>query len=116
MATPEHLPTDLPLALVDDLAPDDFGTVEGRLEAITDADDGIKMQVTDILYAEAIACVVPEKLVAKALGSSPRRVEVEGRIHYRRDGAPISIDVTDITILPEDSELPSASDVRGIMG
>jgi hypothetical protein len=91
----------------------DFGTVEGRLEAITDADGGIKIKVKDFLYAKAIACVVPEKLVAKALGSFRRRVEVEGRIHYRRDGTPISIEVTEIDVLPEDNELPSAADVRG---
>ena len=93
----------------------DFGTVEGRLEAITDADGGIKIKVKDFLYAKAIACVVPEKLVGKALTSFRRRVEVEGRIHYRRDGTPISIEVTEIDVLPEDNELPSASDVRGIM-
>lgn len=93
----------------------DFGTIEGRLEAITDADGGIKIKVKDFLYPKAIACVVPEKLVQKALGSFRRRVEIEGKIHYRRDGTPTSIEVMEIDLLPEDDELPSASDVRGIM-
>lgn len=93
----------------------DIGTVEGRLEAITDADGGIKIKIKDFLFLKPIACVVPERLVKKALESFRRRVELEGRLHYRGDGTPISIEVTDIDVLPEDDELPSASDVRGIM-
>jgi hypothetical protein len=44
-----------------------------------------------------------------------RRVEVSGLIHYRRNGVPISIDVESIEILPDDSDLPSLDDVRGIL-
>ena len=98
-----------------DLDYHDFGTIEGRLEAISDADGGIKIKIKDFLYTKPIDCVVPEKLVAIALGSFLRRVEVGGRIHYRKDGTPISIKVMEIDLLPEDDELPSASDVRGIM-
>ena len=58
---------------------------------------------------------MPEKLVVTAIGNFRRRVEVEGRIHYRSDGTPISIEVMEIDVLPEDDALPSASDVRGIM-
>jgi hypothetical protein len=93
----------------------DFGTVEGRLETISDASGGIKIRIKDYLYPKAVACIVPEKMVQKALESFRKRVEVEGRIHYRRDGTPISIEAMHIEALPEDNELPSASDVRGIM-
>jgi hypothetical protein len=93
----------------------DFGTIEGRLETISDASGGIKIRIRDYLYQKAINCIVPEKMVEKALGSFRRRVEVEGRVHYRRDGSPVSIEATHIDVLPEDSDLPSASDVRGIM-
>jgi hypothetical protein len=93
----------------------DFGTIEGRLETISDASGGIKIRIKDYLYPKAINCIVPEKMVEKALGSFRRRVEVEGRVHYRRDGSPVSIEATQIDVLPEDSDLPSASEVRGIM-
>ncbi len=93
----------------------DFGTIEGRLETISDASGGIKIRIKDYLYPKAIACIVPEKMVQKVLGSFRRRVEVEGRIHYRKDGTPISIEAMQIEPLPEDHDLPTAADVRGIM-
>jgi hypothetical protein len=93
----------------------DNGTIEGRLETISDAVGGIKIRIKDCLYPKAINCIVPEKMVQQVLGSFRRRVEIEGKIHYRRDGTPISIEAMQIDVLPEDHELPSASDVRGIM-
>jgi hypothetical protein len=93
----------------------DNGTIEGRLETISDANGGIRIRIRDYLYPKAINCIVPEKMVQQVLSSFRRRVEVEGRIHYRRDGTPISIEAMNIDLLPEDHELPSASDVRGIM-
>jgi len=93
----------------------DFGTIEGRLEAIIDAAGSLKIRVKDFLYPKAINCVVPEKLVQGVLDSFRKRVEIEGRIHYRKDGTPISIEAHIIDVIPEDNELPSADDVRGIM-
>ncbi|CCQ72187.1 hypothetical protein [Magnetospira sp. QH-2] len=93
----------------------DFGTIEGRLEAIMDSAGSLKIRIKDFLYPRAINCVVPEKLIEMVLTSFRRRVEIEGRIHYRRDGTPISIEAQIIEVLPEDDELPTADDVRGIM-
>jgi hypothetical protein len=93
----------------------DIGTVEGRLDTIQDASGAIKIQVKDYLYTKPIACLVQDDLLEKVLSSFRKRVEIEGKIHYRRNGIPISIEAAQLTILPEDDELPSADDVRGIM-
>lgn len=93
----------------------DFGTIEGRLEAIHDSAGGIKIRIKDFLYPRAITCVVDEKMINQVLSSFRKRVEVNGRIHFRRDGSPMSIKADRIEVLPEDDELPSVSDVRGIM-
>lgn len=93
----------------------DFGVVEGRLEGIRDASGSVRIAVKDFLYPRSVSCAVPESLLEVALQSFRKRVEVEGRINYRKDGTPISIEATSIDILPEDDELPSADDVRGIM-
>jgi len=92
----------------------DYGSLEGRLEAIQDSAGSLKIRIKDYLYPRAVNCVVPERLINEVLASFRRRVEIEGRIHYRRDGTPISIEASEIEILPEDDELPSADDVRGI--
>lgn len=93
----------------------DVGTIEGRLEAIMDSSGVLKIRVRDFLYPRAISCIVPERMIDCVLSSFRRRVEIEGRIHYRRDGTPISIEAQVIDVLPEDDELPTAHDVRGIM-
>ena len=93
----------------------DFGTIEGRLEVIQDTAGSLRIRVKDFLYPRAINCVVPEKLIEKVFSSFRRRVEIEGLIHYRRDGTPISVTAQMIEELPEDDELPTADDVRGIM-
>lgn len=93
----------------------DFGTVEGRLEAIKDASGSLKIGVKDYLYPKAITCNVPESMIEKVFSSFRRRVELNGKIHYRRDGTPLSIEASELDILPEDDELPSAADVRGIL-
>lgn len=93
----------------------DFGTIEGRLEAIQDSAGSLKIRVKDFLYPRAINCVVPETLIELVFASFRRRVEIEGLIHYRRDGTPISIEAKGIDLLPEDDELPTADDMRGIM-
>jgi len=54
-------------------------------------------------------------MIDDVLGSFRKRVEIEGRIHYRRNGTPISIEAFEIEVLPDDSDLPTADDVRGIM-
>jgi hypothetical protein len=91
----------------------DYGTVEGKLEAIQDS-GGLKLRIRDVLYNRAINCSLPNNLLEKALGCFRSRVEVSGLIHYRKNGIPINIEVATIEPLPNDDDLPSASDVRGI--
>ena len=93
----------------------DYGSIEGRLEAIWDADDVLKIRVRDIPYPKAINCTIPGNLHEQAFRNFRRRVELEGLIRYRACGTPASIEVDQINFLPDDGDLPRASDVRGIM-
>lgn len=93
----------------------DFGTIEGRLEAFQDTAGSLKIRVKDFLHPKAINCIFPERMLDIVLGSFGERVEIEGRIHYRPDGTPISIEAQIIDVLPQDYDLPTANDVRGIM-
>jgi hypothetical protein len=92
----------------------DFGTVEGRLEAIQDR-SGLQLRIRDTLLNITVQCYVDEDLLPIAFGSFRKRVEVSGVIHYRRNGSPISIDAENIELLPDDATLPSIDDVRGIL-
>lgn len=93
----------------------DFGTIEGKLDTIQDR-GSLQIFVRDALFAGSVRCFFDEKLLPQVFESFRKRVEISGTIHYRKNGMPISIEAVTIEALPDDSELPSADDVRGIFG
>ncbi len=93
----------------------DFGTIEGKLDTIQER-GSLQIFVRDALYQGSIKCYFDEGLLPKAFENFRKRVEISGTIHYRKNGKPISIEVATIDGLPDDSELPTADDVRGLLG
>lgn len=93
----------------------DVGSIEGRLQAIQETSGNLRIKIKDPLYPRAIECKLPESMIDEALATFRKRVEITGIIHYRQSGDPISIEVSAIDVLPDDDELPSADDVRGIL-
>lgn len=67
------------------------------------------------MLRQRVRCYFPEELLPEVFDKFRKRVEVSGIIHYRRNGTPISIEAEHILALPDDSELPTAEDVKGIL-
>jgi hypothetical protein len=114
---PVAMNPDIGRAIAEDWRSDysDFGTVEGKLDTIQDR-GSLQIFVRDPLYTGSIRCYFDEKLLPQAFKSFRKRVEISGTIHYRKSGKPISIEVSSIEGLPDDSELPNAKDIRGLFG
>lgn len=93
----------------------DYGTVEGRLETIQESYGSLQLYIRDAMLRQRVRCFFPEELLLEVFDKFRKRVEISGIIHYRKNGTPISIEVEQITGLPDDSELPTAEDVRGIL-
>jgi len=94
----------------------DYGTIEGRLETITENNSGaLQFQIRDPMWKQRVRCFFPEDLLTDVFDKFRKRVEVSGVIHYRKNGTPISIEAAKVDSLPDDSELPTAGDVRGIL-
>lgn len=93
----------------------DYGTIEGRLETIQEGISGLQFRIRDPMYRQKILCHFPEDLLPTVFEQFRKRVEVSGVIHYRKNGMPISIVAENIEAMPDDSELPEAEDVRGIL-
>jgi hypothetical protein len=93
----------------------DYGAIEGRLESIQESYGTLQFYIRDALLRQRVRCYFPEELLADVFERFRKRVEVSGIIHYRKNGAPISIEAEHIIALPDDSELPTAEDVRGIL-
>jgi hypothetical protein len=93
----------------------DYGTIEGRLETIQESHGTLQFYIRDALLRQRVRCYFPEELLPTVFDTFRKRVEVSGVIHYRKNGTPVSIEVEHILGLPDDSELPTAEDVRGLL-
>jgi len=93
----------------------DYGTIEGRLETIADRDGSLQFLIRDVMLEQKVRCYFPEELLPEVFDKFRKRVEVSGTIKYRKNGVAVSIEVDRIDVLPDDSELPTAEDVRGIL-
>jgi hypothetical protein len=94
---------------------DDFGTIEGRLDTIQDKSGSLQLQIRDAMLRQTVRCYFPEAMLSDAFDKFRKRVEVSGVIYYRKNGTPVSIEAVRLDKLPEDDELPSPEDVRGIL-
>ena len=92
----------------------DFGALEGRLRAIQD-EGSLRLMLRDDMFGVTTRAYVSDALLPAAFDNFRKRVEVSGLIHYRRNGTPISIEVSRIDPLPSDDELPGADEVRGLL-
>lgn len=93
---------------------EDFGSVEGRLEVVT-AHGKLECTIFDPLGQRAIKCDLAEDLIADAVESFRKRVEVFGRVHYRKDGLAVRVIATRIVRFPDPDGIPSVREMRGIM-
>jgi len=93
---------------------EDFGSVEGRLDVVS-AHGRLECTVYDSLDQRAIKCEIGELLVADAVASFRKRVEVFGRVHYRKDGLAVRVIAHRIEKFPDLHEIPSVEEMRGIL-
>lgn len=92
----------------------DYGTLEGTLKAIADQSGGLEIRIYDLLWRRAIPCRVRDDQIEEALNAFRRRVEISGTIHYNRLGRPTSIRMESLAILPDDRDLPTAAEIKGL--
>lgn len=93
-----------------------FGTVEGRLESVTVHERRV-FSVYDLLTRARVECAFGHRIeLAAILGAMERRVRVHGAIRYRDSGEIVGMLAEELTVLPEDRDLPSAEDAFGILG
>lgn len=93
---------------------EDYGSVEGRLQTVTER-GGFHFVIYQALWDDPVRCYVPERVSETALKSFGQRVEVYGKIKYRKDGRAQSIEADDIVAFPSKEQIPSFRDVHGIL-
>ena len=96
----------------------DHGTVEGRIQVLSRRGK-TSFSIDDDISGRNINCYFSGELwddVLRSFGpKTERRVSVSGPILYRRNGTPVNITVEKFRVLRPKNELPSWSDVLGIL-
>lgn len=92
---------------------EDFGTVEGRVQVISDQGN-LHVFVLEPIHHRRVRCYFGEDQLPAFMAAFRKRVEVTGRIKYRRDGRPISIHAQRVKEFPDAKDLPTFREMRGI--
>lgn len=92
----------------------DYGTLEGRLLVLS-AQGGFIIHVVDPLTERGVRCSLSDVLFEDAIKAFRKKVAVTGTVHYRKDGEPNLIDVDELFVFPDPSQLPTAEEVHGIL-
>lgn len=89
-------------------------SVEGRLEKL-DGHDKLQFVVYDMLEDRAIRCEVDSKLLSVAWENFQKRVEVVGKVRFRRDGHAVSVKAREIISFPSPDQIPSLDEMRRLL-
>jgi hypothetical protein len=92
-----------------------IGTVEGQLQILAKRQH-LEVEIRDDVSGRLVKCIIPQEMLEDAKEAFDRRVAATGLIRYRKDGTPISIEVSEMFRFPLNRELPSHNDVCGILG
>lgn len=95
-----------------------YGSIDGHIEGIN-LHDRKRFWVYDALTGRRVTCEFGDRIeierIADALAKK-RRVEVYGTVSYRTDDQIASMLADTLYVFPDASTLPTADDVRGILG
>jgi hypothetical protein len=92
----------------------EVGVVEGRLQMISSRGT-LHVGVWDSAGDRLVRCFVKPDMIDEAKAALDKRVALAGIIRYRPNGEPVSIEVESLEVFPEESELPTADEVYGIL-
>lgn len=93
---------------------DEIGTVEGQLSVLSERGEP-HFVIYEPIWDKPVKCIVPERLIGRAMDLWRKRVAAHGLVHYRPDGVPTRIEAHEIDVFPEDRKLPSLDEVEGIL-
>ena len=92
-----------------------IGVVEGRLEYVNIHGNRNLFRIYSVMEPERMDCFFPPDKIEEAREALDRKIRVSGELTYPEGSDfPKAVKVETIELLPEDDELPSLMDLRGI--
>ena len=117
-AEPIDLPRNLDMKVEDILGPDQIeeGSVVGSLDMIDVHGHKNFFRVYPIVGPASIKCHFPNGMLPNAISGIKHFVRIYGQLHYKKaEKFPHLIKVSSIVVLPERSDAPTLSSLRGIV-
>ena len=114
---PMDLPRNLDVKIDDILGPDQVeeGSVVGSLDVIDVHNQRNMFKVYPIVGPSSIKCHFPSGMLPDAIAGIKHFVRISGLLHFKKaEKFPHLIKVASIEVLPERSDAPSLSSLRGI--
>lgn len=90
-----------------------YGTVEGYLLAL-DLKGRVHFGIDEILTGRRVKCFFGDEIYGDVLKAIRKRVSAYGYIRYKRGGIPASVEIKELSVFPEQSELPQFEDLIGL--
>jgi hypothetical protein len=97
-----------------DVAYEDDGAIDGFLEKLS-AHGQFEFVVYDALDNRPIRCEIGESKIEEAWSAFRKRVEVLGKVRYRKDGMPVSVKAIEIIPFPSAEDVPSPDEMRKLL-
>jgi hypothetical protein len=96
---------------------EELGSVEGKIEIISDRKGFFKCSIFDPLYGRSIVCYFDDPSVEdRAYRAFRKRVLARGLVRYDREGKPVNIVVESIREFPEEAALPTIQQAQEAYG
>lgn len=94
---------------------EDYGSLEGKLQSISSR-KRLNFTLYQCLTDSPVRCFFEEDLLSSAIQSFNKRVYVFGIIRYNNSYDPINILVQEMDVFPDDKDLPTLTEMVGILG
>lgn len=92
-----------------------LGAVEGKLELVSLHHPYRRFNVYHTVTGKGVKCNLPAKLEDAVIGAMKRRVLASGTVSYNAVGEPLSVEVKSLRILGREDDLPSISQMLGLI-
>lgn len=90
------------------------GSVEGVLEKLN-GHGQFEFVIYDLMDNRPITCEVRQDRIKDAWAAWLRRVEVIGKVRYRKDGLPVSVKAEEIIPFPAKEDIPDLDTMRSLL-
>jgi hypothetical protein len=90
------------------------GAIDGKIEKLN-VHNSKNFTIYDVISNMPVSCEMADNLLDDVIKNFGKRVEVIGKVKYKRDGTPISIKAKKLAFFPAPHEIPSIEKMRWLL-